>query len=373
MCPFEFVSSGCWLTTVRLSSADRLAWADDGIALVSRKGREHLDEDDADEGDEGEDVNDEDEEVRVEFNFYDPEPEDAPALVKFLSAFLLQTVDDGSGAAATPKSASGKHAKTFDARALARAVSEQAAVGTVIKQDPSNPPMGFATVLPVKIDGKHPGVAPVLSFIRKHGSEAVNKIIQDDQNTLGLFVQGRYLNLPFELALNLHSCLLEDLAWAAKELKGEEAEAFRFSHVVLVSTRFDKTRRPAQDEDDSDDEQGQDDQADDDEEKQAPGKKRKAAEAKAAAVAAAKKAKLAKQHAAAAAEVDSENFGFVRFEEELLSRYAAAKCLLQNINDQNGRCLEIMVLTMAQFRKAIAKMPEFLMELNADHSDNEEQ
>lgn len=314
---------------------------------------EEEDEEDDEEGDdggddEGDDDDDDDAEdgvLDVDFDFFDPDPEDVRGITQLLANYFLQHPE--SQPTRKKQGSNNTSSRGFEAKDLAGTICEQAAVGTTIKTSPEGQPLAFLTVLNVQShrDLQESGVPGVIGFLRPRVTTEVRKFLEEGERKLGLLVSSRFLNLPFPLVPPLHSSFLEDLAWARKELDRELAETFEFTHFLMVVPMFKLEHRVEFSDDDDDGDGGEDEEAEEKSEVQPPPKK---------------KARTAPDSRRNGRE-ELTGLGYVRFEEELLAEKAVARCLLKGVQDDHGRCLQVIVISAQEYRRAVQKLPEFML------------
>ena len=118
-----------------------------------------------------------------------------------------------------------KHLNSSEPNALklAEVISRQDVVGTVVCCDEGSDVFAYATVLPLKTvkndDNFGPIISDLLSACTKLSSSAdkdriMSHLNGDKEATTGLFLHGRFMNLPLQLCGALHSNLVDDLNWA---------------------------------------------------------------------------------------------------------------------------------------------------------------
>jgi hypothetical protein len=132
-----------------------------------------------------------------------------------------------------------------DAIKLAEVISQQEVVGTAVCCDEGSDVFAYATVLPMHTakddDNFGPIISDLLSACTKLAScdnkDAIISHINGEQvDTTGLFLHGRFMNLPLQLCGALHANLVDDLNWAKDNSSAsnatsssvsEEANAFK--------------------------------------------------------------------------------------------------------------------------------------------------
>jgi protein BCP1 len=212
-------------------------------------------EDEGDEGDEGEESGEDDEEdisfepqskkpksgkdekkkdkgesdVDVDFEFYDMKEADFHSVKT-----LLQNYIEIPG-------------KDFLSSDFANLIAGQAAVGTTVKTEGcEEEPIGFITLLSLQFYASLPVVQQIKGFVLSHCPQESKAQMESLWNPkgppLGLLVQARMMNLPFQLVSPLHNAVLEDLEWAVKNDESPELRAsFQFQNFLLIAKAYPAT------------------------------------------------------------------------------------------------------------------------------------
>lgn len=166
---------------------------------------------------------DDDEELQVEFSFFDPRSEDYHAMRAMLSggALLPEGIDPGG---------------------FADLLSEQAVVGTLVKGESIDTDLyGFISALSLQQHKETKCVQQLIASILKRlpdapAREAVRACMQDAQAPVGLVVSERFVNMPPQLLPNLVDALLQDIAWAVQHADDKaDRLAFRFERLLLLA------------------------------------------------------------------------------------------------------------------------------------------
>lgn len=197
--------------------------------------------------------------IEVDFTFFDPRPDDYHGVKILLRPFAV------FGDSRTP----------FDAEGLADAVSAQASVGSMIKNEGGEEqPLGFASVVSLHRHADAAWARQVRSLVESKAPPRERKLFRaafaNTARPLGLYLnvsprapplaarcrtpltpparppadpptrpQERLVNVPLQLVPDLHAAVLQDVAWAAEnEITDELRAACRFHCVVLVSRLF---------------------------------------------------------------------------------------------------------------------------------------
>lgn len=199
------------------SSSDFSDDEDDLIKLSvdgDGKKRRKEPEDDGSEDDEG-DV------IDVDFDFFDPLPEDEMAVGVFLQNYI--DADD------------------WKPGPLAELIAKQAEVGSMIKSEDQL--LGFISVVNLHKHKDAPVVQQLTKFLLARADAAtrpkLQALLDDEKAPLGLLVHERMVNLPPQLVPSLHKCFLQDLDWATsdknKDMTRAERAAFKFKNYLLLT------------------------------------------------------------------------------------------------------------------------------------------
>jgi len=167
--------------------------------------------------------------VDVDFEFYDMKESDFHSVKA-----LLQTYIEIPG-------------KDFLASDFANLISQQVAVGTTVKTEGcEEEPIGFITILSLQFYHALPVINQIKDFVMSH-CPAENKVQMESLWStkgppLGLLVQARMVNLPFQLVSPLHNAVLEDLDWAVKyDESSDLRESFKFQNFLLIARAYPAT------------------------------------------------------------------------------------------------------------------------------------
>jgi len=218
------------------------------IEIVARE-----EEEDSDEGDEGESESEDDDisfqpkakkskgkdekkkkhpdmsDVDVDFEFYDMKEADFHSVKT-----LLQNYIEIPG-------------KEFLSSDFANLISGQAAVGTTVKTEGcEEEPIGFITLLSVQFHQALPVIKQIKEFVFSRCPEELKgqmeSLCSSKGPPLGLLVQARMVNLPFQLVSPLHNAVLEDLDWAVKNDESAELRAsFQFQNFLIIAKAYPAT------------------------------------------------------------------------------------------------------------------------------------
>jgi hypothetical protein len=121
-----------------------------------------------------------------------------------------------------------------DALKLAEVISHQDVVGTAVCCDEGNDVFAYATVLPLQMVKDDENFGPIISDLlsactKLPPSEEKDTIVSHIGGakvpSTGLFLHGRFMNLPLQLCGALHSNLVDDVNWAKDH--SDEPNAFK--------------------------------------------------------------------------------------------------------------------------------------------------
>ena len=123
-----------------------------------------------------------------------------------------------------------------DALEVANVITQQDIVGTAVCSEGESDVFAYATILPITSTKECKNIGDILSDLLescKKLSNGENKdaiidhINGEKSKSTGLFLHGRYMNLPLQLSVALHSNLVDDLNWAKDESDDEGAIPFK--------------------------------------------------------------------------------------------------------------------------------------------------
>lgn len=185
------------------------------------------DDDDDDDDDEDEDMEDassgagkQDRSVNVEFVFSDPRESHFHSVKQFLLSYL-------------PPS------QPFDVSGLADAIVNQVATGTMVCVDGEDDVYGFITALSLARYASATSIQQILQYVTKKCPSSDLARFQSILNTksVGLLVNERMVNLPYQLVPAIHSALHEDIEWAiANEETAELRKSFEFDYFLVLAS-----------------------------------------------------------------------------------------------------------------------------------------
>lgn len=192
------------------------------------------DEDDSeDEGLQLEDHNEKEASLKVDFGFFDPREEDFHGL----RALLVS----GGANSLLPSQ--------YDVGALAAVLSEQVAVGSVVKvlgensEEPADvhDVLGILSAINLHAHSRQPFVKEFRTSVTQRcaGDAATKAKLQAvlSEPTTGVMISSRMVNLPAALVPSLVDSLMQDIDWAGKHAEPkEERDAFKFKKLLLLAT-----------------------------------------------------------------------------------------------------------------------------------------
>jgi hypothetical protein len=123
-----------------------------------------------------------------------------------------------------------------DALKLAEVICKQDVVGTAVCCDEGDDVFAYATVLPLQSIKEDENFGPIISDLLtactkiasgENRDTLLRHLSGDKCASTGLFLHGRYINLPLQLCGALHSNLVEDLAWSKANNDEEDAKFFK--------------------------------------------------------------------------------------------------------------------------------------------------
>lgn len=137
--------------------------------------------------------------------------------------------------------------KDFLSSEFADLIAGQAAVGTTVKTEGcEEEPIGFITVLSLQFHQTLPAIKQIREFVFGNCPEEHKAKLEALWNpkapALGLLVQARMVNLPFQLVAPLHNAVMEDLEWAVQNDESEELrKSFRCENFLLIAKAYPAT------------------------------------------------------------------------------------------------------------------------------------
>ncbi|KAG3206498.1 hypothetical protein PC128_g692 [Phytophthora cactorum] len=158
--------------------------------------------------------------VNVNFLFSDPREAHFHSVKQFLLAYLPPT-------------------QPFDVSGLANAIVGQVTAGTMVCVEGEDDVYGFITALNLRSFADETSIQQVLQYVTKKCPSAELPKLQQILNTknVGLLLNERMVNLPYQLVPALHSALHEDIEWAIQNEDTEELRnSFEMDYFLILST-----------------------------------------------------------------------------------------------------------------------------------------
>ncbi|KAG3120186.1 hypothetical protein PI124_g1043 [Phytophthora idaei] len=158
--------------------------------------------------------------VNVDFLFSDPREAHFHSVKQFLLAYLPPT-------------------QPFDVSGLANAIVGQVTAGTMVCVEGEDDVYGFITALNLKSFANETSIQQVLQYVTKKCPSAELPKLQQILNTknVGLVLNERMVNLPYQLVPALHSALHEDIEWAIQNEDTEELRnSFEMDYFLILAT-----------------------------------------------------------------------------------------------------------------------------------------
>ncbi|EFJ11088.1 hypothetical protein SELMODRAFT_426584 [Selaginella moellendorffii] len=198
-----------------------------GKEIASDPSDEDDDHDASHSSDDEESESDENSTVNVDFEFFDPKPEDYHGVKLLLQNYL----DDCE----------------WDIAGFVNLILGQTRVGTIVKAG-GDDPIGLITALNIRRYKELPSIQAIRDFLVKRAKNSpelskLQALWQSDKN-VGLLVSQRLMNVPLELCPPLHDAIFDEIAWATEdESSAELRESFKFQQY-LIQTRVYKEKVP---------------------------------------------------------------------------------------------------------------------------------
>lgn len=199
---------------------------EDDLTFAAREDDDD-DDDDDDEEDEDEAMEDaaaapglEGKNVNVEFVFSDPREAHFHSVKQFLLGYMPPT-------------------QPFDVSGLANAIVTQVTTGTMVCVEGEDDVYGFITALSLARLSHETSVQQIVQYVTKRCPPAELPRLQHILGTkaVGLVVNERMVNLPYQLVPAIHSALHEDIEWAVENEDTPELRAsFQFDYLLLLAT-----------------------------------------------------------------------------------------------------------------------------------------
>jgi protein BCP1 len=151
----------------------------------------------------------------VDFSFFDPQPQDYAGIHTLLRQLFSHDATD------------------VDISGLTDLVLEHKLVGSTVKTGESTEdPYGVLTVL--GLDDAKPAMKQLRDYILERAStnEGLHRLLTSEENTIGLVLSSRLVNMPAQIVPPMLKMLEEEVQWAIDEV--------RLEHVILLSIYLTK-------------------------------------------------------------------------------------------------------------------------------------
>ncbi|CAH0474968.1 unnamed protein product [Peronospora belbahrii] len=194
--------------------------SDDDLTFVAAPQCTQNDDESDDDMDGGETIAASERNVSVEFLFSDPREAHFHSVKQFLLVYL-------------PPS------QPFDVSGLANAIVGQVTAGTMICVEGEDDVYGFITALSLKTFGKETSIKQIVQYVTKKCPNSDLPNLQHILNTknVGLVLNERMVNLPYQLVPALHSALHEDIEWAIENEDTQELRnSFQMDYFLILAT-----------------------------------------------------------------------------------------------------------------------------------------
>lgn len=158
--------------------------------------------------------------VNVEFVFSDPREAHFHSVKQFLITYLPPT-------------------QPFNVSGLADAIVNQVATGTMVCVEGEDDVYGFITALSLSRYAAENSMQQILQYVTKKCPSDDLARFQSILKTksVGLLVNERMVNLPYQLVPAIHSALHEDIEWAIENEETEELRnSYKFDYFLVLSS-----------------------------------------------------------------------------------------------------------------------------------------
>nr|CCA14021.1 BCCIP family protein putative [Albugo laibachii Nc14] len=157
--------------------------------------------------------------VNVEFVFSDPKQCHYQSIKQLMSSCLSASL-------------------SLDTAELADIIVDQVEIGTVVCVSDEPDAYGFITVLNLRHYEERKCIQQLLSYVRKHCPLDQKDEFEEMLKTkdVGLFLNERLFNLPYQLIPALHSALHQDIEWAISNSEQSRHKKFHFDYFLVLTT-----------------------------------------------------------------------------------------------------------------------------------------
>ncbi|KAJ5068752.1 brca2 and cdkn1a interacting protein [Anaeramoeba ignava] len=165
----------------------------------------------------------ENEDILVDFEFFDPKPEDETQIIPFFQNWI--------------------DIKNLDLDGIIQFILHQTRVGTVIKNGENGDIFGFISVINIskyKMNSVEKIIESIIEKSQKTPKKNFMKMLfANPKKQIGLIVSNRIINLPLELAPPLTRGLFDEISWATEDEPTEELRnSFKFTDYIYVTRAF---------------------------------------------------------------------------------------------------------------------------------------
>lgn len=164
--------------------------------------------------------------VNVDFEYFDPKPDDFHGVKALLRTYL----DD----------------EVWDVSAFTDLVLAQTTVGTVVKAGEDDSPIGLLTCLNLGRYQKSSCMTEIHKYLRvKSAHKAESALLEDlwdkQAHETALLVSERLINVPVELAPPLYQGLFEEVIWATEDEPTQELrDSFKIKNYLYLTKVFEE-------------------------------------------------------------------------------------------------------------------------------------
>jgi len=167
--------------------------------------------------------------VNVDFEYFDPKPDDFHGIKALLRTYL----DD----------------EVWDISAFTDLVLAQTTVGTVVKAGEDDSPIGLLTALNLARYQKSSCMTEIHKYLRvKSAHKAESALLEDlwgkQAHETALLISERLINVPLELAPPLYQGLFEEVAWATEDEPTQELQdSFKIKTYLYLTKVFEEVSK----------------------------------------------------------------------------------------------------------------------------------
>ncbi|XP_024365011.1 protein BCCIP homolog [Physcomitrium patens] len=164
--------------------------------------------------------------VDVDFEYFDPKPNDFHGIKALLRTYL----DD----------------ETWDISGFTDLILAQTTVGTVVKADEDESPIALLTALNIGRYQKCSCMVEIHKYLRVKSAHKVESALLEDfwgkyAREVALLISERLVNAPLELAPPLYQGLFEEILWATEDEPTQELrESFKIKHYLYLTKVFEE-------------------------------------------------------------------------------------------------------------------------------------